>query len=71
MSASNVTVVSRMRGECLAAECALERLLAAVLTDMRPQDGAGGEGLAAVRALIRTLTGVDSKMLNTADLNWW
>ena len=63
VSPPDVAVVGGMRGERLSTESTFERFLAAMLSDMRAKDGASGERLAAVRALVRTLTGMHPKML--------
>ena len=61
--APHVAVVRGVRGERAPAVLALERLLAAVLPDVRAQDGRGGERFDAERALVRPLAAVHAHVL--------
>lgn len=63
MIASRVTVMRRVRGERSPAMSAFEWLLAAVLTDVRAQNGGSREGLDAVRALVGLLSAVNPHVL--------
>ena len=63
MIASHVTVMRRVRGERAPAMSALEWLLAAVLTDMRAQNGRSSEAFDAVRASVGPLSAVNPYVL--------